>query len=252
MKKGLVLIVAMLMSMAVCAQFAQFKQMSLMTPHYYPGEVFFVDGTHESYYEVELPKNNEKKISVKANKEDKKRTVLDAANIIAVKFWHPKFPDKVHVLHYLKVQKKSILKDSYWGNPVYANSWGALYLCDSFYEINKKTGELEVVKFVDQFGSETATVCLLKRPGKEEADVLFSMSHSIKQWFLGKKKVAEVFIENEEIYEGMKEGKFHPDDIVYIMETMAGGKAVETPSETPAEPTVEAEHTTNGEVGDDE
>ena len=245
MKKVLLMIVAMLVSIAMSAQF---KQMSLMTPHYYPGEVYFADGTHESYDEVELPKNNEKKISVKANKDDKKRTVLDAANIIAVKLWHPKFPDKVHVLHYLRVEKKALLKESYWGNPVYANRWGALYQCDSFYEINKKTGDLEVVKFVDQYGSETATMCLLKRPGKEEADVLFAVSRSDKQWFLGKKKVAEVFVENQEIYEGMRAGKFRPDDIVYIMETMAGGEE----NETPAEPTVETEQSTNGEVGDDE
>lgn len=256
MKKILTLISAMLVSMAMSAQFAQFKQMNLMTPHYYPGEVYFVDGTHESYYEVELPKNNEKKISVKAKKEDKKRTVLDAANIEAVKFWHPKFPEKVNVLHYLRVPKKSILKDSYWGNPVYVNSWGALYKCDSFYEVNKKTGELEVVKFIDQYGSETETMCLLKRPGKEEADVLFAVNSHGKQWFLGSKKVAPFFSENKEIYEGIKAGKLRPDDIVYIMEMMAGGEASEAPAETQeekqAEPAVETEQKTNGEIGDDE
>lgn len=256
MKKFLTMIAAMLVSVAMSAQFAQFKQMSLVTPHYYPGEVYFVDGTHESYYEVELPKNNEKKISVKANKEDKKRTTLDAANIIAVKFWHPKFPDKVNILHYLRVPKKSILKDSYWGNPVYVNRWGVLYKCDSFYEVNKKTGELEVVKFVDEYGAETETMCLLKRPGKEEADVLFAVNRFGKQWFMGNKKVAEVFAENEEIYEGIKKGKLQPDDIVYIMETMSGGETGETPTEAveekQAESVIETEDSTNGEVGDDE
>lgn len=252
MKKGLVLIVAMLMSMAVCAQFGQFKQMSLLTPHYYPGEVYFVDGTHESYYEVELPRFGHDKISVKAQKEDKKRTVLDAANIVAVKFWHPKFPDKVHELYYVDAQKMVQYQCDLWGNPIGGNSWGVIYKCECYYEINKKTGELEFVKFIDQYGNETPTAYLVKRTNMQKADPIITVCRKKAKWYPDKKDVAEVFSENAEIYEGIKSGTLKPEDLQFIMETMAGGKADETPSETPAEPTVEAEHTTNGEVGDDE
>ena len=250
MKKVCLLLmsIGMLFSMPAHAQFGDFKKMELMSPHYYPGEVFFVDGHHESYYEVELPKNNEDKISVKVKKEDKKRIELNAIDIVAVKFWHKDFPDNVHVLHYVKVPKKSVYKQHYWGTPIYGNSYGVLYECDSFYEINKKTGKLHVVKFVDR-GSETATVYIIKKNDAVEGNVIAFNNGFGKLWYFNKKTIAESFKENASVYEGIQSGKLGPDDLPYIMDEMAGGKATDPATETPA---VETQKTTNGEVGDDE
>ena len=68
MKKRFLLVLAAFF--ASVALHAQFAQLSLLTPHYYPGEVYFVDGHSEEYAEVELPRVGKGKLGVKKNAGD--------------------------------------------------------------------------------------------------------------------------------------------------------------------------------------
>lgn len=225
---------------------AQFiAQMSLMTPHYYPGEVYFKDGHHEAYDEIELPRVGKSKIGVKKNAEDKARTTIQAIDIIGIKIWHKDFPDKVHVLHYVNAKKMYMHDENQWGNPIYANAWGILYQCEMNYQMNKKTGDLDFVKFVGGNGPDTPTLFYLKRPEWDQAQLIM-----VNGAMIPKKKAAEYFSDNAAIYEGVKSGKLKGDDIVYIMDEMAGGKPAEEPAL--AIPEVQTDSVSNGVVGDDE
>ena len=68
--------------------------------------------------------------------------------------------------------------------------------------------------------------------------------------FIPKKKAAEFFRDNEQIYSGVKSGKLKADDIVYIMDEMAGGKKEEEPAAVI--PEVQTDSIPNGVAGDDE
>ena len=85
MKKRFLLVLAAVFfaSVALHAQFI--AQMSLLTPHYYPGEVYFKDGHVEEFAEVELPRVGKHKLGVKKNSDDKGHTDIDAADIIGIK-----------------------------------------------------------------------------------------------------------------------------------------------------------------------
>ena len=82
-----------------------FSTLNYLTPHYYPGEVYFNDGHVESYEEIELPKAGEKYISVKKVKSEKNRTKINAEDINWVKVWSKDFPDKVYSLRYIHANK---------------------------------------------------------------------------------------------------------------------------------------------------
>ena len=241
MKKVCLLLmsIGMLFCMPAHAQF--FAKMELMTPHYYPGEVYFVDGHHESYAEVELPRVGKDKLSVRKNADDEKRTSIEAIDIIGIKIWHKDFPDKTHVLHYVFAKKTMLQDDNQWGYPVAGSTWGVVYQCEQNYLMNKETGEIEIVKFRGGDGPDTPTLFYLKRAGQETADLL-----AFDNKFPNKKKIAALFQENQSVYEGVKSGKLKMVDIQYILDEMAGGKKLEQP----AEPQIEA--TKNGATGDDE
>ena len=147
MKKRLLFILCVLVvSMTVQAQFI--AQMSLLTPHYYPGEVYFTDGHHEAFDEIELPRVGKSKLGVKKNAADKNHVDIEAADIVGIKIWHKNFPDKVHVLYYVYARKSYMQSEHQWGNPIYANAWGVLFQCEQNYQMDKKTGDLDFVKFV--------------------------------------------------------------------------------------------------------
>ena len=216
MKKRILFIVCILF---VCttgqAQFI--AQMSLMTPHYYPGEIYFTDGHHESYDEVELPRVGKSKLGVKKNTSDKGYTYIEAIDIVGIKIWHKNFPDKKHVLYYVPAIKSMTHNENQWGNPIYANAWGVLFKC----EMN------------------------LKRPEWDKAQLLL-----INGGFIPKKKAAEFFTDNATIHDGVKSGKLRGTDIIYIMDEMAGGKQAELP--VLIIPETQTDSVSNGEVGDDE
>ena len=73
-------IAALCLALPAKAQFIQ--QMSLMTPHYYPGEVYFADGHSETFYEVELPRVAKSNLDVRKSPEDKKRTTIEGTDIV--------------------------------------------------------------------------------------------------------------------------------------------------------------------------
>lgn len=234
---------AMMVSVSARAQF--FTQMSLMTPHYYPGEVYFTDGHHEAYEELELPRVGKSRLGVKVH-EDDKRTYIDAIDIEAIKIWHKNFPDQQHTIYYVQAKKVMMQDDNMWGTPIAGSDWGVLFQCEMNYEIDKKTGELHVVKFVGGNGPDTPTLYYLKRPKWTEAQLLLWNGG----FFPNKKKAAAVFKDNKTIYDGIKSGKLRPSDIQYILDEMAGGKKPDAPEQTV--PEIQTDSVSNGVVGDDE
>ncbi len=241
---GIVLFSALLLSLPSKAQFI--KQMQLLTPHYYPGIVYFQDGHHEEYAEIELPRTGKNALGVKKNGDEKKHTDIDAADIVGIKFWHKNFPENVHVLHYVHGRKSMMQSEHQWGTPVLGSAWGILYKCEMNYEVDKKTGDLSFVKFVGGNGPNTPTLFYLVRPNEDMADLVIWDSG-----FAGpKKKIAEIFSENQTIYEGVKSGKLKASDIQYILDEMAGGKKSDVPLETI--PQVQTDSVSNGQIGDDE
>lgn len=225
---------------------AQFiTQMNLLTPHYYPGEVYFTDGHYEAFDEIELPRVGKSKIGVKKNAEDKGHTDIEAIDIVGIKIWHKDFPDKEHVLYYVHAKKSYLQNDHQWGNPIYATAWGVLFQCEQNYQMDKKTGDLNFVKFVGGNGPDTPTLFYLKRPEWNEAQLIM-----INGVFIPKKKAAEFFKDNEQIYNGVKSGKLKADDIKYIMDEMAGGKPAD--ESVLSIPEAQIDSVSNGVVGDDE
>ena len=213
------LIAALCFALPVKAQFIQ--QMSLMTPHYYPGEVYFTDGHSETFYEVELPRVTKSNLDVRKSPEDKKRTTIEGTDIVCIKFWHRSFPDKVHVLYYVQAQKAMMRSPHQWGVPVAESNWGVLFQCEANYEVDKMTGELNIVKFVGGSSPDTPTLFYLKRKGDELANLLIFGSD-----FAIKRKVAELFKENPAVYKGIKSGKLKPADMQSILDEMASSTAL--------------------------
>lgn len=259
-KRFLLVLAAFFASVALHAQFI--AQMTLLTPHYYPGEVYFVDGHSEEYAEVELPRVGKGKLGVKKNEGDKGHTDIDAANIVGIKIWHKNFPDKKHVLYYVHARKSMMQSEHQWGNPVMGSAWGVVFQCEQNYQMDKKTGDLNFVKFVGGNAPDTPTLYYLVRPGWEQAELLL-----FNGGFPQKKKSAELFAENEEIATAIKKGKLKGSDMQYILDEMAGDKKAEMPVKVIPEeeaapaskavsenavPEMKTDSVSNGVVGDDE
>ncbi|MCR5050768.1 MAG: hypothetical protein K6A36_06745 [Paludibacteraceae bacterium] len=242
MKKLGIILIALLAAIAVQAQFI--AQMSLMTPHYYPGEVFFKDGHSEEFEEVELPRSGKGKLSVRKKASDKGKREIEAIDIVGIKIWHKNFPDKVHVLYYVPCEKAQMHSEHQWGNPVMGSAWGTIFQCEINYQMDKKTGELEFVKFVGGTGPNTPTLYYLLRPGWDKAQLVRTDYH-----FVSKKKIEELFAEKEEIVTAIKKGKLKATDLQYILDEMAGGMQE---NEQTSIPSIQTDSVTNGEVGDDE
>ena len=145
-KRFFLILAAVFASVALHAQFI--TQMSLLTPHYYPGEVFFKDGHSEEFAELELPRVGKSKLGAKKNAEDKGHIDIEAADIIGIKIWHKDFPDKKHVLYYVHARKSMMQNEHQWGNPVMGSAWGVVFQCEMNYQMDKKTGDLNFIKFV--------------------------------------------------------------------------------------------------------
>ena len=254
-KRFLLVLAAVFASVALHAQFI--TQMSLLTPHYYPGEVYFVDGHSEEYAEVELPRVGKGKLGVKKNAEDKGHIDIDAANIVGIKIWHKNFPDKKHVLYYIHARKSFMQSEHQWGNPIMGSAWGVIFECEQNYQMDKKTGDLNFIKFVGGNAPDTPTLYYLVRPDWDKAELLL-----INGMFAKKKRVAEFFAEKEEIATAIKKGKLKGSDMQYILDEMAGDKKAEKPlkvipedntmPEEKAVPETKTDSVSNGVVGDDE
>lgn len=242
-KRFLLVLAAVFASVALHAQFI--AQMTLLTPHYYPGEVYFVDGHSEEYAEVELPRVGKGKLGVKKNAGDKGHTDIDAANIVGIKIWHKDFPDKKHVLYYVHANKALMQSDHQWGNPVMGSAWGVVFECEQNYQMDKKTGDLNFVKFVGGNAPDTPTLYYLVRPEWDQAELLL-----INSAFAKKKRVAAFFAEKEEIATAIKKGTLKSTDMQYILDEMAGGKKAEEPVKII--PEIKTDSVSNGVVGDDE
>ena len=242
-KRFLLVLAAVFASVALHAQFI--AQMTLLTPHYYPGEVFFVDGHSEEFAELELPRVGKSKLGVKKNAEDKGHIDIEAADIIGIKIWHKDFPDKKHVLYYVHARKSYMQSEHQWGNPVMGSAWGVVFQCEQNYQMDKKTGDLNFVKFVGGNGPDTPTLYYLVRPEWDKAELLL-----MDGVFAKKKRVAEFFAEKEEIATAIKKGKLTGSDMQYILDEMAGGEKAEEPLKII--PEIKTDSVSNGVVGDDE
>lgn len=244
MKKKILLVLATLFAcVALHAQF--FTQMNLLTPHYYPGEVFFKDGHSEEFAELELPRVGKSKLGAKKNAEDKGHIDIQAADIIGIKIWHKDFPDKKHVLYYVHANKALLQSDHQWGNPIMGSAWGVIFECEQNYQMDKKTGDLNFVKFVGGNAPDTPTLYYLVRPEWDKAELLLMNGE-----FAKKKRVAEFFAEKEEIATAIKKGKLKGSDMQYILDEMAGDKKTEQPLKII--PEIKTDSVSNGVVGDDE
>ena len=244
MKKRFFLVLATLFAcVTLHAQFI--TQMSLLTPHYYPGEVFFKDGHSEEFAELELPRVGKSKLGAKKNVEDKGHIDIEAADIIGIKIWHKDFPDKKHVLYYVHANKALLQSDHQWGNPIMGSAWGVIFECEQNYQMDKKTGDLNFIKFVGGNAPDTPTLYYLVRPDWDKAELLL-----MDGMFAKKKRVAEFFAEKEEIATAIKKGKLKGSDMQYILDEMAGGKKTEEPAKII--PEIKTDSVSNGVVGDDE
>lgn len=245
MKKRLLFIVCVLfVNIAGQAQFI--TQMSLMAPHYYPGEVYFKDGHNEAFDEIELPRVGKSKLGVKKNASDKSRTSIEAIDIVSIKIWHKDFPDKPHTLYYVNARASMMQSEHQWGNPVMGSAWGIVFQCEQNYRIDKKTGDLDFIKFVGGNGPDTPTLFYLLRKGWDQAElVMFNGS-----FMAMKKTAAKLFAEKPEIAEAIKKGKLKGSDMQFILDEMAGGKPIDEPAL--AFPETQTDSVSNGVVGDDE
>ena len=255
-KRFLLVLAAVFASVALHAQFI--TQMNLLTPHYYPGEVFFKDGHSEEFAELELPRVGKSKLGAKKNAEDKGHIDIEAADIIGIKIWHKDFPDKKHVLYYIHARKSFMQSEHQWGNPIMGSAWGVIFECEQNYQMDKKTGDLNFIKFVGGNGPDTPTLYYLVRPELELAELAM-----VNGSFMAMKKAAaKLFAENEEIATAIKKGKLKGSDMQYILDEMAGDKKAEMPlkvipedntmPEEKAVPETKTDSVSNGVVGDDE
>ena len=243
-KRFLLVLAAVFASVALHAQFI--TQMSLLTPHYYPGEVFFKDGHSEEFAELELPRVGKSKLGAKKNAEDKGHIDIEAEDIIGIKIWHKDFPDKKHVLYYIHARKSFMQSEHQWGNPIMGSAWGVIFECEQNYQMDKKTGDLNFIKFVGGNGPDTPTLYYLVRPELELAELAM-----VNGSFMAMKKAAaKLFAEKEEIATAIKKGKLKGSDMQYILDEMAGGKKTEEPAKII--PKIKTDSVSNGVVGDDE
>ena len=220
-KRFLLVLAAVFVSVALHAQFI--TQMSLLTPHYYPGEVYFKDGHSEEFAELELPRVGKSKLGVKKDAGENGHTYIQAEDIIGIKIWHKDFPDKKHVLYYIHARKSFMQSEHQWGNPIMGSAWGVIFECEQNYQMDKKTGDLNFIKFV---GGKNGSFMAMK------------------------KAAAKLFAENEEIATAIKKGKLKGSDMQYILDEMAGGKKAEQPAKII--PEIKTDSVSNGVVGDDE
>lgn len=238
--------------------FSQFFGPSVVfKPQYYPGEVYFLDGHAEEFDEIEMPQAGKNRLTVKKNASSKKRTEIDAADIVGIKVWHKDFPDKTNILYYVHSKKELLQNTHQWGFPVAASAWGVLYKCYKLYEINDRTGEANGILIFDN--NQSSIFYYLKRPNWNEAhllimdDITYFFKEKVKTKFpLGKKKAAEYFKENPRIYEGILSGTITAEDMQYVLDEMAGGKKIEETSPIEQKPEVHTDSIANGEIGDDE
>ena len=243
-KRFLLVLAAVFASVALQAQFI--TQMSLLTPHYYPGEVYFKDGHVEEFAELELPRVGKSKLGVKKDAGEKGHTYIQAEDIIGIKIWHKDFPDKKHVLYYIHARKSFMQSEHQWGNPVMGSAWGVVFECEQNYQMDKKTGDLNFIKFVGGNGPDTPTLYYLVRPELELAELAM-----VNGSFMAMKKAAaKLFAEKEEIATAIKKGKLKGSDMQYILDEMAGGKKTEEPAKII--PEIKTDSVSNGVVGDDE
>lgn len=215
-KKSLFIALIAVFCLVLPAQAQLIQKVKLMTPHYYPGVVYFTDGHSEAFDEVELPQVTRRNLDVKKSLSDKKRTTIDAKKIAFIQFWHKDFPEKVHTLYYVYAKSEMMQSPDQWGFPIAESSWGVLYQCEANYEMNKKTGDLNIIKFVGGSSPDTPTLFYVKRNGDEKARLLVFDEFR----FASKKKTAELFKENPAIYNGIKSGELRPADLPYIIEAM--------------------------------
>ena len=137
------------------------------------------------------------------------------------------------------------------------SAWGVIFECEQNYQMDKKTGDLNFIKFVGGNAPDTPTLYYLVRPDWDKAELLL-----INGMFAKKKRVAEFFAEKEEIATAIKKGKLKGSDMQYILDEMAGDKKAEKPlkvipedntmPEEKAVPETKTDSVSNGVVGDDE
>lgn len=237
-------------------------------PIYTPGVITYKDGHKVEYMWVELPKSGDVSIKVSNDPKHKNADEVDASEIKYITYWSQQFPEKKLTLYKLHADKSNIpftatMQVEVWGYPIAASEWGIVYKCHPRYELNKKTGEIELCYDVRsvQMGNtvhyETvAASCFLQCKDFENAQLIGgSLYEESMHWVTIKMKhVAPFFASNPTMQKSIEEKKLTGADIQYILDEMAIFHELKDSSLEPTTPTETSisEATINGTIGDDE
>ena len=256
MKRVLILMAAaMMLALPVKAQWGALINQSISV--YSHGQVNFKDGHQEQYLWVELPKIGATKVKVTNDPKKKKPTELNAEDIESLTFWTDKHPDDLFTLYYVHADKCKLpmqgrqFTDA-WGYPIAASAWGVVFKCHAYYEVDKKTDEIWLGYYRDQFGENGAACYLVCRDYKNAQWIGSSRSIDKNRVLFGAtpKNIAPIFKSNPQIEKKILNKKLDGKDIQYILDEMAAYHGLNEVVDAPA-PTTENK-SENGQVGDDE
>lgn len=236
-------------------------------PIYTPGTITYKDGHEVEYMWVELPKSGDVSIKVSNDPKHKKADEIDAAEIYSITYWTEQLPEKKLTLYKLHADKSKIpfastLPVDVWGYPIAASEWGVVFKCNPRYELDKKTGEIQLcydtraVQMGNTIHYETVSACcfLLCKDFENAQLIGGSLYSDAMNWAaLKMKHIAPFFASNPDIEKRIEEKQLSGGDIQYILDEMAifhGMKESVTPVNPSEQSTSEA--VTNGTIGDDE
>lgn len=258
MKRTLILMAAaMLLALPVKAQWGALINQSISV--YSHGQVNFKDGHQEQYLWVELPKIGATKVKVTNDPKKKKPTELNAEDIESLTFWTDKHPDDLFTLYYVHADKSKLplsgmVQQDAWGYPLAGSAWGVIIKCHAFYDVDKKSDEIVLGSYRDQFG-EREPVCYLVCKDFKNAQFIgvsgsMPKQRNVIRFAAPPKHIAPFFKSNPEIEKKILNKKLDGKDIQYILDEMAAYHGLNEVVDAPA-PTTENK-SENGQVGDDE
>lgn len=213
----------------------------IMPATYTNGTITFRDGHEETYEQVALPNRWTEKIGVKESKKDKKAVTLSAKDIRYITYWAADFPENKTTVYCLLIpdQKKKDKLYCEWGVPHMASEWGVVFHSHEFYQMNQKTGEMNMLVYLEGQSFEALAKpqleiwqpLLLLRSGMEEAIFVGNIRHytdrktkeKVAEYSWPSEKVKEgaiIFKENQDVYQQILDGTLKASDLQYILDKM--------------------------------
>lgn len=257
--KRLPLLLTVLLLLPIPAKAQLGAMIAMNTPYYARGVVHFKDGRQGEYLWVELPKISATEVRVTDDPKKKKVEKLSAADIDHIVFWSDKFPEDKVALWYIHADKSKLplmglAPVDGWGYPIAASAWGAIFKCNAFYQIDKKSGHIVAGYTYDQkFGAagENPALCYLVCKDFKNAQTIGhsgSYDGNNMQFYGYPKHIAPFFKSNPEISDAILKKKLTAINMQYILDQMAIYHGLTVPEEEKEE----VEVNVNGQEGDDE